>query len=518
MAELHTAEPIRDTSFPADLDYPLAKAYQTFGHRSYFRGVDIGYRWRQGQRTDEICLRLHLDRKLPLDALMPSQVLPTHVEGVALDVIEAAYQPSLEPGAARRASTRHPYTMGGLPCGRSGEGAGTIGLVVIDKTTGKPGILSNWHVLAGPRARRNDPIMQLGERDDEFDPRNHIANLKRWMLNRSGDAALAELLPDQPWLPLQFGGFESISRVRSACLGEILNKTSRASSNAQARVDGRGLYRLQYETRQGMLEYRDIEGLKLVYETDIPVAGGKVSSAGDSGAAWVSAATGDAVALQIGGQTASANCLSSTQQGVIASEMAPILETLEIRLASFEDLLAQNGQNPVLTHRQQVCADMSHDSDEAMRAPQWPHPQHWVDASFSQPRRPRRPDRSETSPSAAQVVPMVRILPNEPAPLQPLLATTSQQSESGQDIWEKRLCPALLDYDPNFRGVLPAEPLVQRISIADERNINAFFSRLINRSERFDGIGLRQVLETDFTGATTYMQICVRIDALRRQP
>ncbi|MFT6458050.1 hypothetical protein [Pseudophaeobacter arcticus] len=518
MAELHRAETNRKTTFPVDLDHTLEKAYQTFGQRSNFRGVDIGYRWRRGQRTEDICLRLHVLRKLPLDALLPSQVLPTHVDGVALDVIEASYQPSLEPGAARRASTRQPYTMGGLPCGRSGEGAGTIGLVVIDKTTGKPGILSNWHVLAGPWARHNDPIMQLAERDDEFDPRNHIANLKRWMLDRSGDAALAELLPDQPWLPLQFGGFESISQVRSASLGEILNKTSRAANNAQARVDGRGLYRLQYKTRQGTLEYRDIEGLNLIYEGDIPVSDGKVSCAGDSGAAWISAASGDAVALQIGGQSASPNGASRTGQGVIACEMGPILNKLELRLASYEDLLAQNGQSAVLTHRQKTCADLSYHSDEALPSPLWPHPRHWADVSLSQPQNLPRPDRTETTTSAAQVVAMVRILPNDHVPVLPHREPASPRSVIGHEIWQNRLCPALLDYDPNFRGVLPEETLTQRISTADERNIYAFFSRLINGSARFDGIGLRHVLASDFRGATTYMQICERIDTLRPRP
>ncbi|OIQ39444.1 MAG: hypothetical protein BM558_11760 [Roseobacter sp. MedPE-SW] len=514
MADLHTAEKFDKTALSDDLNESLKRAYLAFGNRSNFRGIDIGYRWRQGQRTDEICLRMHVQRKLPIDALLPSQVLPSHVEGIALDVIEAAYQPSLEPGASRQSTTRQPYTMGGLSCGRSGEGAGTIGLVVIDRTTGKPGILSNWHVLAGPRARRNDPIMLLGERDDEFDPRNHIANLKRWMLDRSGDAALAELLPDQPWLPLQFGGLECISKTRSAKLGEILNKTSQASSAAQARVDGKGLYRLQYETRPGMMECRDIEGINLVYEADIPVTGGKVSSAGDSGSAWVSAASGEAVALQIGGQIASATGSSRSGQGVIANEMTPILENLGLRLANFEDLLAQNGQSAVLTRRQKSCAALAFDIEETMPSPLWPHPQHWADATASRPHQIPRLERNERKASDAQIVPMVRILPNGRASEWGNQATASRHFNVCHDIWQNRLYPALLDYDPNFRGVFLEEAITQRISAKDERSIHAFFSRLINGSARFDGIGLKQVLPDDFRGATKYMQICERIEYL----
>lgn len=514
MADLHTADKVEKSAFSEDLDQGLKKAYLAFGNRSNFRGIDIGYRWRRGQRTDEICLRMHVQRKLPIDALLPSQVLPSHVAGIALDVIEAAYQPSLEPGASRQAATPQPYTMGGLCCGRSGEGAGTIGLVVIDRTTGKPGILSNWHVLAGPRARRNDPIMQLGERNDEFDPRNHIANLKRWMLERSGDAALAELLPDQPWLPLQFGGFECISKTRAANLGEILNKNSQASNSAQAKVDGKGLYRLQYETRPGMMECRDIEGINLVYEADIPVEGGKVSSAGDSGSAWVSATSGEAVALQIGGQIASATEANRAGQSVIANEMAPILEKLELRLANFEDLLAQNGQSAVLTRRQKSCAALSYDSEETMPSPLWPHPRHWADAAAPRPHQIPRPERNERNASDAQIVPLVRILPNGRLPEWGSQGAASRQFNICHDIWQNRLYPALLDYDPNFRGVFLEEAITQRISAMDDRNIHTFFSRLINGSARFDGIGLKQVRPDDFRGATIYMQICERISSL----
>ena len=93
MADLHTADKVEKSAFSEDLDQGLKKAYLAFGNRSNFRGIDIGYRWRRGQRTDEICLRMHVQRKLPIDALLPSQVLPSHVAGIALDVIEAAYQP-----------------------------------------------------------------------------------------------------------------------------------------------------------------------------------------------------------------------------------------------------------------------------------------------------------------------------------------------------------------------------------------------------------------------------------------
>lgn len=522
MADLHMADTIGETDVSKNPEMALQKAYQSFGNRASFRGVDIGYRWRRGQRTDEICLRLHVQRKLPLDALLPSQVLPSHVDGIALDVIEAAYQPSLEPGSARPQDMTAPYTMGGLACGRSGEGAGTIGLMVIDTTTGKPGILSNWHVLAGPRARRNDPILQLGDRNDAFDPRNHIANLKRWMLDRSGDAAFAELLPDQPWLPVQFGGFDSITNAGRADLGDLLTKTSQSADSASARVDGRGLYRLQYETRPGQLEYRDIEGVNLIHEPQAPELAGRLSSAGDSGSAWISTASGTAAALQIGGQIMhDAGPLGTSTgrpaQGVIACDMAPILDRLELRLAGFKDLLAQNGQSAVLTRRQRSYASLCFDADERAPSPLWPHPRHWADARPPHPAEPEppRPERRTDGKGLDRVKPVVRILPNGRAPVGLGQEAASHCFALREEIWQNRLYPALLDYDANFHGVFAQEPLTRRIAAADERNMHDFFARLINGSAHFRGIGLKQFLGSDFRGVRTYMQICDRIDALR---
>lgn len=514
MADPHKAEKIGNDTVPTDLDRGLQKAYQRFASRSSFRGVDIGYRWQNGQPTDEICLRLHLQCKLPIEALLPSQQLPNHIEGIPLDVIEASYRPSLEPGAARSSTRRQPYTMGGLSCGRSEQGAGTIGLVVIDKTTGKPGILSNWHVLAGPTARRNDPIMLLAEQGDEFDPRNHIANLKRWMLDRHGDAALAELLPDQPWLPLQFGGLETIPQTRSAKLGEVLAKTSRSPSSTRARVDGKGLYRLPYETRPGLFEYRDIEGLNLVYETEMPEKDGMLPSAGDSGAAWISETSGDAVALQIGGQVSAGNVTTRAGQGVIACELPPILEELDLRLANFEDLLAQHGQSATLTHQQKAHAAFSQSTQERTPSPAWPHPQHWADASAAPPRQIFHSENAATGDAIGRVVPMVRILPDAKLPLHSRLGASSHQLRIRQEVWQKRLYPTLVDYDANFQGVTLEDAIIQRISAMDARTIHNFFALLINTSPRFSDIGLKQVMGADFRGATTYLQICERLSSL----
>ncbi len=51
-------------------------------------GVGIGFRTRGGQRTDEVCIVVSVTKKLPTSELKRSDVLPTSIDGVPIDVIE----------------------------------------------------------------------------------------------------------------------------------------------------------------------------------------------------------------------------------------------------------------------------------------------------------------------------------------------------------------------------------------------------------------------------------------------
>jgi hypothetical protein len=51
-------------------------------------GVGIGFRTRGGQRTDDVCIVVSVTKKLPASDLTRSDVLPTSIEGVPIDVVE----------------------------------------------------------------------------------------------------------------------------------------------------------------------------------------------------------------------------------------------------------------------------------------------------------------------------------------------------------------------------------------------------------------------------------------------
>lgn len=51
-------------------------------------GVGIGFRWRGGQDTREVCIVVSVRRKVPSSRLAPRDVIPSVLEGVPVDVQE----------------------------------------------------------------------------------------------------------------------------------------------------------------------------------------------------------------------------------------------------------------------------------------------------------------------------------------------------------------------------------------------------------------------------------------------
>jgi hypothetical protein len=51
-------------------------------------GVGIGMRQRDGEYTNEMCLVVMVDKKLPIAQLDTDSILPTELDGVGIDVQE----------------------------------------------------------------------------------------------------------------------------------------------------------------------------------------------------------------------------------------------------------------------------------------------------------------------------------------------------------------------------------------------------------------------------------------------
>ncbi len=350
------------------LDRAMQEARKRFGHRDNLTGIDIGYRWTEGKPTKTLAVRLHVKRKLPESELESSLVFPEELDGVPLDVIEGDYRlPEAAPLPTQRYRARLPYVMGGVSISRMENGAGTGGLLVIDKSTGRPGVLSNWHVLAGPHARTGDPVLHPGALDGGVPVRDEIGHLDRWILSDRGDAAVAFLDESRAWIPLQLGTFREVSNVRRSTLGEVLTKSGRSTGLTTGRVDGEGFYRLRYEVSPGVFEDRDITGFKLVPEEHGNPDDVEVSMGGDSGSAWVDGESNTVVGLHFAGETSSA----PGAEHAIACNMDSVLEALDIRPATFSDVLART---------QEIGSEFTPnplDPPIYPVPPQWPSPPCW---------------------------------------------------------------------------------------------------------------------------------------------
>ncbi|MEZ4668515.1 MAG: hypothetical protein R3E39_11410 [Anaerolineae bacterium] len=51
-------------------------------------GVAIGLQQKNGEYTGEVCLVVMVDKKMPADQLDPQSIIPSELDGVAVDVQE----------------------------------------------------------------------------------------------------------------------------------------------------------------------------------------------------------------------------------------------------------------------------------------------------------------------------------------------------------------------------------------------------------------------------------------------
>lgn len=120
----------------------------------------VGYKFKDGKRTDEVCIVVGVERKKPLATLAPGEVIPREVEGVKVDVIQYGKIKALGLTGYMRPCP------GGYSCGHHDITAGTLGCWVKRGTGAESYILSNNHVLANSNdADLGDSILQPGPYD-----------------------------------------------------------------------------------------------------------------------------------------------------------------------------------------------------------------------------------------------------------------------------------------------------------------------------------------------------------------
>lgn len=120
----------------------------------------VGYKKVDGRKTDELCVVVSVQKKLPVAQIIPSDIIPQAIGSVKTDVQETGIIRALQ---SRTNKWFRPVPCG-VSCGHVDITAGTLGCLV--ERDGVLFILSNNHVLANTnKARLGDAILQPGPVD-----------------------------------------------------------------------------------------------------------------------------------------------------------------------------------------------------------------------------------------------------------------------------------------------------------------------------------------------------------------
>jgi hypothetical protein len=158
-------------------------------------GVAVGYKNRLGETTGDLSLVALVESKVPIAALSAEDMVPKELDGAKTDVFEIGTVQALATLASPL--VRYRPAPGGVSSGHPLVGAGTLGALVKDATTGEPLVLSNNHVYAASNdALIGDPILQPGALDGGQNPADVVAKLERFVkLQYEGDPPADEPKP-----------------------------------------------------------------------------------------------------------------------------------------------------------------------------------------------------------------------------------------------------------------------------------------------------------------------------------
>lgn len=211
-------------------------------------GVGIAKKVVGGRQTNEPCIVVFVERKLPKHQLRPKDLVPEVIETMKTDVIETGRIVALQ----SRTSRIRP-APGGVSIGHFQITAGTLG--VIARRNGVRVILSNNHVLANSNAGRiGDAILQPGPHDGGT-TNDRIANLEEfvpivfdgfwdWLLGLFGiirparnvvDAAVGRPLQD-PDVSDEILEIGRVSGTAVAAIDMHVRKSGRTTGRTEGRI------------------------------------------------------------------------------------------------------------------------------------------------------------------------------------------------------------------------------------------------------------------------------------------
>ncbi len=164
-------------------------------------GVDVGFKYVKGKRTPEIAIRVHVAKKLK--TIPKGEAIPSEIEGISTDVIQGVFEPQwlrvpVDEVMAYADVASYSPLVGGISIGpdRVIGGyvfVGTLGAPVVDLTTNKTALLSNFHVMCVDNGWHAGDVMDQPGRVDGGSIANRVATLSRGVLSSHVDGAVSAL-------------------------------------------------------------------------------------------------------------------------------------------------------------------------------------------------------------------------------------------------------------------------------------------------------------------------------------
>lgn len=283
-------------------------------------GVDIGFKEVEGRRTDQLAIRVLVKKKRA--DVRPEDRVPESVAGFPTDVIERRYELqvlALDAALLTIQADTQPYDTlkGGIsvgPCRLVGGTVlgGTLGMVVKDNATGKPMLLSNFHVLCGDQTWAvGDAISQPARIDQGTCPASAVGSLQRAVLDQNADCAVAEMTARTATSEVVDIGVVTGSNV--VTIDAPVRKRGRSTGLTFGFVDGIDL--------TVIVPYPGIGEVTLTNQIGVrpdTTKNPKFSATGDSGSVLVNAA-GEAVGLHFAGSAADGHGAANPIANVLAA-------------------------------------------------------------------------------------------------------------------------------------------------------------------------------------------------------
>lgn len=295
--------------------------------------IGIGYKSIAGKATDIIAIQFSVDSKLAQPQALGLEPIPEHItfegETFPTDVVERRFKPdyvlvqSLEKDPRKQRVER---LIAGISIGHPKSTAGTLGAIVLDRQTGNPVMLSNWHVFQTPAGALGDPIVQPGPYDDNRINQNRVGTLLRSHLGVAGDCAIGSI-EARTYDAEILGLGKRVGRIGKAELGDRVIKSGRTTAVTRGIVT-RVSTLSQIDYGSGIIG--EIGGFEIGPDAKHPASGNEISKGGDSGSAWmaidVSGNTTDIMlGLHFGGDAD-----GSDGEFALAAQAHSVFEKLEI--------------------------------------------------------------------------------------------------------------------------------------------------------------------------------------------